>query len=374
MTPRESLGRAHASEPSRAPTATIEEAIAAMQQGRFVVVMDNEDRENEGDLIMPAQWATDEALAFMIRHTTGIICVPALRERIDALQLPLMVQDNTEAHQCKFTVTVDLKEGNTTGVSAADRARTIRALADSSVQASAFNRPGHVFPLLAQDGGVLVRAGHTEAAVDLARLAGAAPVGYICEINDDMGRMMRRPQLEVFASKYGMPLIIISDLIRYRVRHEKLIQRCHVQESKRIQTPFGNCGFHVYESLVERGQVFEVLAYGKVEHEANVPVFFVEKGAMASVHAQWAQKYFVETCQHGVLIYVNESKKLHALSGKVMAQQSIFGLGVQIVRDLGVRSMALLVPPGKQNALGFSTDGFGMDVVHTALPEPEELS
>ncbi|DAZ93092.1 TPA: hypothetical protein N0F65_010253 [Lagenidium giganteum] len=343
-------------------TSTIEEAIAAMKQGMFVVVMDNEDRENEGDLIMPAQFATEESLAFMIRHTTGIICVPALAERINALQLPLMVENNTEVHKCKFTVTVDLKEGNSTGVSAADRARTIRALADPTVQASAFNRPGHIFPLLAQDGGVLVRAGHTEAAVDLARLAGGEPVGYICEMNDDLGRMMRRPQLEVFAQKYDLPLITISDLIRYRVRTEKLVERRSSQQ-QRLKTPHGEFEVTEFRSLVDSAQTLQVLAFGDVHGASNVPVFFVEDGFTASVHAQWAQKQIVEQDGKGLLIYVNDSKKLLEISGEVMARQSIFGMGAQVVRYLGVQSIRLLTTEAN---LSFSPHGFGLEVVEVA--------
>lgn len=344
-----------------AGTSSIEDAIVAMKAGKFVIVMDNEDRENEGDMIMAAEFATEEAVAFMLRHTTGIICVPALQERINELQLPLMVENNTEVHKCKFTITVDLREGNSTGVSAADRARTIRALADPQVQAQAFNRPGHIFPLLAQDGGVLVRAGHTEAATDLSRLAGSKPVGYICEMNDENGRMMRRPQLEEFAIKYDLPLITISDLIRYRVRTEKLVARRTAKEASirsQVVTPHGQFAAFEYQSLISDAQTYEVLVYGNVAQAADVPVYFVEEGFVQSVHAQWAQKHIVKHGA-GVLVYVNDSKKLLEISGELMARQSIFGMGMQIAKDLQVASVTLLST--EEKAL-FDPQGFGVDV------------
>jgi 3,4-dihydroxy 2-butanone 4-phosphate synthase / GTP cyclohydrolase II len=347
-----------------AGTSSIEDALEWMRKGGFVVVMDNEDRENEGDLIATAESATEEAVAFMLRHTTGIVCVPALASRLhNELQLPLMVENNTEVHKCKFTVTVDLREGNSTGVSAADRARTIRALADSTVAPSAFNRPGHIFPLVAQDGGVLVRAGHTEAAVDLARLAGAArPVGYICEMNDEHGRMMRRPQLETFATHHGLPLITISDLIRYRVRTEKLVERLGV--SKRIATPLGEFVATEYKSLVHDGgaQRYDVLVYGDVSATPrDVAVYFVEDGFAHSVQAQWAQKQIAEAHAAGVLIYVNDSKKLLEISGELMARQSMFGMGMQIVRDLGVETVVLLTSE-RDAKLAFDPHGFGVAI------------
>ncbi|GLD95592.1 hypothetical protein PINS_up004269 [Pythium insidiosum] len=351
-------------QPARnAGTSSIEDAVEWMRHGGFVVVMDNEDRENEGDLIAAAEHATEEAVAFMLRHTTGIVCVPALAERLqDELQLPLMVENNTEVHKCKFTVTVDLREGNSTGVSAADRARTIRALADPSVPPTAFNKPGHIFPLVAQRGGVLVRAGHTEAAVDLARLAGARPVGYICEMNDERGVMMRRPQLEAFAKTHSLPLITISDLIRYRVRHEQLVTR-RVRSTPSLSTPHGTFQFVEYESLIHDGeQCYEVLVHGDVQGKRDVAVFFVEEGFLPSLHAQWAQRQIVEAfaATGGVLIYVNDSKKLLEISGELMARQSIFGMGMQIVRDLGVASVALL--SSAPEALAFDPNGFGVEI------------
>jgi 3,4-dihydroxy 2-butanone 4-phosphate synthase/GTP cyclohydrolase II len=199
---------------------SIDDALAAMARGECVVVMDDHNRENEGDLIMAAQFATPEALAFIIRHTTGIVCVGLQPERVDELALPPMVARNSDRHETAFTVSVDLNKGTTTGVSAADRAKTILALADPQAVSDDFLRPGHIFPLRARPAGVLERAGHTEAAVDLARLAGCYPAGLICEVMNDDGTMARLPELLVFAREHGLKIITIADLIRYRLRNE----------------------------------------------------------------------------------------------------------------------------------------------------------
>ncbi|RQM29050.1 hypothetical protein B5M09_007054 [Aphanomyces astaci] len=311
-------------------------ALQPIRDGKFVVVMDNEDRENEGDLITAAEKATEESLAFMIRYSSGVVCAPLTVQRINELQLPMMVPNNTEVRKCKFTVTVDLDEGNTTGISAADRARTIRALADPTVSASAFNRPGHVFPLVSVDGGVLARgnsphvlssflvislhmmdvAGHTEASVDLARLAGCTPAAFICEINDDYGRMLRRPQLEVFAQTHQLHLITISDLIRY-------------------------------DALV----VGQVTSTGTLVH-------LVQGTLEGSIEAQFAHQHIVRQGKAGVLVFVPGYEGLVDVSGELMAQQSIFGMGLQILRQLGATSVVLVAA----TAPLFDTNGFGIDV------------
>ncbi|RLN60489.1 hypothetical protein BBJ29_004252 [Phytophthora kernoviae] len=320
-------------------TTSIEDALETIRKGGFVVVMDNEDRENEGDLIAAAQFATEESIAFMLRHSTGIVCVPALPGRIQELKLPLMVENNTEAHKCKFTVTVDLKEGNTTGVSAADRARTIRALADSSVEPEAFNRPGHIFPLLAQNGGV-------------------KPVGYICEMNDDNGRMLRRPQLQEFAQKFDVPLITISDLIRYRSRTETLVQRTEASvKASKVATPLGEFVSVEYKSLVQEDQTYHALVYGDVSGQNDVPVFLVEDGFESVLQAQWAQQQIARNGA-GVLIYIHGSAQLLQISGELMARQSIFGMAMQIVRDLKIGSVRLL----STTESSFDPNGFGVDI------------
>ena len=202
--------------------ATVEEALAAVAAGSFAVVVDDENRENEGDLIGAAERMTPEAMAFMVRYTSGVICVGLPGERCDALELPLMVPPdaNSDAMATAFTVTCDLAEGTTTGISAADRAATLRALADPEVSPAAFNRPGHIFPLRARPGGVLVRPGHTEAAVDMSRLAGCAPAGVLCELVNDDGTMQRLPDLKRFAAEHDLPLVSIEQLAAHRAAYD----------------------------------------------------------------------------------------------------------------------------------------------------------
>ncbi|WP_084150589.1 bifunctional 3,4-dihydroxy-2-butanone-4-phosphate synthase/GTP cyclohydrolase II [Azohydromonas australica] len=222
---------------------SIEVALDAIAHGRMVVVMDDEDRENEGDLIMAAEFATPQAMAFMVRWTSGVLCVGLPGERLQALDLPLMVQANDDAMGTAFTVTVDLRHGTTTGISAADRALTVQALVDPDVTASDLRRPGHLFPLRAMPGGVLQRPGHTEASVDLTRLAGLEPGGVLAEIVNDDGSMARGPQLVDFARTHGLPIITIRDLIAYRRRHEQRVERC---SCARMPTRHGAFTAHVY--------------------------------------------------------------------------------------------------------------------------------
>ncbi len=201
-------------------TQSIDAALKALVAGHMVIVVDDENRENEGDLILAAEHATTASLAFMVRHSSGVICAALPGERLDELELPLMVKGNTETMGTAYTVTVDFRHGTSTGISAADRAATLRALVDPAVEANDFNRPGHMFPLRARKGGVLERQGHTEAAVDLTRLAGLRVGGALVEIVNDDGSMARRPELQLFAEKHGLPLITIADLIVYRRRME----------------------------------------------------------------------------------------------------------------------------------------------------------
>src|SRR5437763_8059434 len=202
------------------PFTDIENAVAAIKRGELVIVVDDADRENEGDLIMAAEAMTPEAMAFMIRHTSGVICMPVEGPRLDELRLPLMVADNTESQRTAFTVSVDARAGTSTGISAADRATTVHAILDPATKPEELARPGHIFPLRYREGGVLKRAGHTEAAVDLARLAGLYPAGVLCETVNDDGSMARLPDLVRFADEHGLKLISIADLIRYRREQE----------------------------------------------------------------------------------------------------------------------------------------------------------
>lgn len=224
---------------------TIHEAVDALKAGEFVLVVDNENRENEGDLIIAAEAATEAKIAFMVRHTSGLICLSTTGERLDELDLPLMVIDNTEAHKTAFTVSIDYKIGTTTGISAADRAATIRAVADPGSASSDFSRPGHVFPLRYHEGGVLERQGHTEATVDLTRLAGMYPAGVLCEIVNDDGTMRKGKELERFATEHDVVMISIDDLVAYRWRTEVLVTR---EATATLPTKFGNFQLVGYRS------------------------------------------------------------------------------------------------------------------------------
>ena len=267
---------------------TIEDAVAEIAAGRPVVVVDDEHRENEGDLVMAAGKATPELVAFFVRHTAGVICVPMEGDRLDELDLPQMVQHNTEQHRTAFTVSVDYRFGTTTGISAEDRARTIRALAgdggNRQIDAASFARPGHIFPLRAREGGVLTRAGHTEAAVDLARLAGCAPAGMICEIVDDRGALMRLPDLLPFARENGLAVISIADLIAYRRRTERLVT---LIDRAPFDTRHGPFELFVYRSEIDG-----------TEHLALV------KGG-------------IRTCGDGVLVRVHAASAIDDVFGAV---------------------------------------------------------
>ena len=246
--------------------AAVSAALQAIARGLPVVVADAADRENEGDLILAAEKITPELAAFFIRHSTGILCVPVTGERADALRLPLMVRDNQESHRTAFTVSVDWRHGTTTGVSASDRAATIRGLADPAATPSDFVRPGHVFPLRAHPLGVLARPGHTEAAVDLARLAGLQPAGLLCEIINDDGTMARGAQLEEFARRHRLPFITIAELAAYRRQTERLVTRV---ATSRLPTRHGDFTAHVYRSAID-GTEHVALVKGDIAGRENV--------------------------------------------------------------------------------------------------------
>jgi 3,4-dihydroxy 2-butanone 4-phosphate synthase/GTP cyclohydrolase II len=247
---------------------SIEDALTAFARGELVVVVDDEDRENEGDLIMAAEKATTETIAFMVQHTSGLLCVALPGARLDALDLPLMVPDNSEAMRTAFTISVDAREGTTTGISAADRALTIRALADPATQAEDLARPGHIFPLRYRPGGVLARRGHTEAAVDLARLSGLRPAGVLAEVTNPDGSMARRPQLERFAAEQRLRIISIADLVGYCLAREAAVERV---ASSRLPTPFGEFVAHAFESPADGAQHL-ALVRGEVTDGAPVLV------------------------------------------------------------------------------------------------------
>jgi 3,4-dihydroxy 2-butanone 4-phosphate synthase/GTP cyclohydrolase II len=245
---------------------TIPEAVEALRSGEFVLVVDNEERENEGDLIIAAEAVTGAKIAFMVRYTSGLICVSTTGERLDQLDVPLMVMENTEAHQTAFTVSIDYKIGTTTGISAADRAATIRAIADPSSIPSDFSRPGHIFPLRYHEGGVLERQGHTEATVDLARLAGMFPAGVLCEIVNDDGTMRKGDELFAFAQEHGLVMVSIDDLVAYRWRTEVLVTR---ESEAKLPTTFGEFDLIGYRSHTDES-AHVALTMGDVSGQPDV--------------------------------------------------------------------------------------------------------
>jgi len=316
---------------------SIDEISAELRAGRMVVIMDGEDRENEGDLIMAAEHAAPEAVAFMIRHTSGIICVPMEEEELTRLELPQMVPVNSESHRTAFTVSVDLRAGTTTGVSSADRAATIRALAEPASRPGDFARPGHIFPLRSRAGGVLVRAGHTEAAVDLCRLAGLRAVGVLCEVMNEDGSMARRPQLQEFARRHGLKIGTIADLIRHRLRTERSVERLTEQ---RVQTAWGEFRLYTYQDRVSL-DVHVALATGRLDG-APAP--------LVRVHLPDTLRDLVQTSTPGP---VDEERPQG--EGAVLRT---FGIGAQILKDLGVSRMRILSAP--KQMLGISA--FGLEV------------
>jgi 3,4-dihydroxy 2-butanone 4-phosphate synthase / GTP cyclohydrolase II len=360
-----------APEPSSGAFSPVEGLLEDLRAGRMVIVLDDEDRENEGDLIMAAQHVTTEAAAFMIRHTSGIICVPMDAERLAQLELPQMVPTNDEAYRTAFTVSVDYRYGTSTGVSSADRAATIRALADPSAKPADFARPGHIFPLRPRKGGVLVRAGHTEAAVDLCVLAGLQPAGVLCELMNDDGTMARRPQIEEFARRHALRIGTIADLIRYRLRNERSVVRIRDQV---VQTELGEFRLCAYEDRVD-GDVHLALVHGRLEGPDTplVRVHVVDTlrdllGVRFDARAWTLRAALTRIAKAGsgvaIILTERESARdlVHALqslpaSGPAKASEAqgtvlrTYGIGAQILKDLGVRRMRVLSAPKQMHGI-----------------------
>ncbi len=365
----------------------IDEAIEAIRHGSMVVVVDDEDRENEGDLIMAAEDVTPEHMAFFLEHTSGVICAPLESSRADELDLPLMVVANTEAQRTAFTVTVDYRHGTSTGISAHDRAATVRALVDPATRPTDLNRPGHVFPLRYRTGGVLKRAGHTEAAVDLARLAGKYPCGVLCEIvTADKSEMARLPELEAFAQRHGLPIVSIADLIRYRRRHEKLVRR--VAEAT-LPTDHGNFDAYVFESVLD-GEQHLALVYGDLSVAAPLVRVHSEcltgdvmgslrcdcgpqlQTALAKIAAEGSGIVVYLRGHEGRGIGLGHKIRAYALQedGRDTVDANVelglpvdsreYGIGAQILVDLGVTDMRLMTNnPSKYGGL----EGFGLNII-----------
>jgi len=367
---------------------TVEEAVQRLARGEMVVVVDDEDRENEGDLILAADRVTPEAVNFMARNARGLICVALTRDRCERLDLPLMVESNrnTSAHETAFCVSVEARRGTTTGISAHDRAATVRALIDPETAPDDLLRPGHMFPLRARNGGVLKRAGHTEAAVDLARLAGLTPAGVLCEVMDDDGQMARLPRLVEFAREHGLAMLTVADLIAHRLRSEKLVEQV---AGPNLPTAHGDFRIHAYRNRVT-GEEHVALVMGEIDPEQPVLVrvhsqcltgdVFASSRCDCGVQLEEAlRRIGAEGC--GVLLYLLQEGRGIGLFNKLRAYElqdagedtveanvhlgfppdpRDYGTGAQILLDLGVRRMRLMTNnPKKYAALA----GFGLEIV-----------
>jgi 3,4-dihydroxy 2-butanone 4-phosphate synthase/GTP cyclohydrolase II len=349
---------------------SIEELVEDIRAGKMVILMDDEDRENEGDLIVASECVTAEHINFMARFARGLICMPMTRERCETLKLPLMAPRNGSGFGTKFTVSIEAAVGVTTGISAADRACTVQAAAAKNAKADDIVSPGHIFPLMAQPGGVLARAGHTEAACDLARMGGFEPSGVICEIMNDDGTMARRPELEVFAAEHGIKIGTIADLIHYRLIHERTVERVSEQP---LDTELGQFTLVTYRDAVEN-TAHMALTLGKVCAEEPTLVrvhnmdplrdlFLVNQPGRWSMRAAMAE---VAKAGSGVVLLLGNpltGPELLAHLDKQPAPSpttySTVGAGSQILRDLGVRKMRLMSSPMKFNAIS----GFDLEVV-----------
>lgn len=349
---------------------SVEEIIEDARNGRMFILVDHEDRENEGDLVIPAQWATPDAINFMATHGRGLICLSMTSKRIDELGLHLMSVNNSSRHETAFTISIEAREGVTTGISASDRARTIQVAIDASKGAADIATPGHVFPLRAKDGGVLVRAGHTEAAVDVARLAGLNPAGVICEIMNEDGTMSRLPELVGFAQKHGLKIGTISDLIAYRRRHDNLVR---VRSEETVRSEFGgdwNMRIYVDQS---HGDEHIVLTRGDISGDAPVLVRMhaldpmldiVGTGPGGRADEFRASMRAVAAEGRGVVVLLRDTSmklELHDdVSPRTLRQ---YGLGAQILSSLGLSKLVLLTNSPTPRIVGL--EAYGLEITGT---------
>jgi len=380
--------------------ATIPEAIEDIRAGKFLIIVDDEDRENEGDLVMAAEKVTPQAINFMAKHARGLICLPIIGQRLDELGIPIMVGDNTSKHGTAFTVSIEAKQKVTTGISAHDRAATIRAVLDSSTRPEDLARPGHTFPLRAREGGVLVRAGHTEAAIDLARLAGFYPAGVICEIMSEDGTMACLPELEPMGEQFGIKIVTVADLIAYRRRHEKLVQR---MAEANLPTRYGEFVAIAYRSTIDPDE-HVALVIGDISGEEPVlvrvhsecltgDIFGSQRCdcgeqialAMQAIASE-GRGVFLYMRQEGRGIGFHNKLRAYALQDQgldtVEANESLgfpadlrdYGIGAQILADLGLKEIRLLTNNPKK-VVGL--EGYGLSVVETlpliTTPHPTNI-